>query len=109
MNIPDKVKIGNVVYDVIISDEEIFNSDGQRCYGQTDYDFHWIKLNKKLQDLQGLKETFWHELLHDIVHQRNFNFKDFSEENIIEELARGLHELANDNPGMFKDVLESEK
>ena len=102
MKIPNKVKIGNVVYDIKLSDEVIL-MDNKRAYGQIDFNFHTIKIDNSLQDIQGQEETFFHEVFHGIVHQRNFDYDKTDEENITEELARGFHEFIKDNPLIFND------
>ena len=103
MNIPQKVRIGSVDYDVQLTEENLVCKN-QESYGWIDYNYHLIKINEALQDKQGLEQTFLHEMLHGIIRERNLNVEN--EELIVEEIALGLHQVIRDNPKIFKDTEE---
>lgn len=102
MNILDKVRIGSSDYSVIISNETLV-VDRQECKGMIDYEFHKIKINNEIQDVQGQEQTFLHELLHGIVRERNLDLSNSDEETIIDEIATGLHQVIRDNLEIFKE------
>lgn len=103
MNIPEKVRIGSVDYDVHLTKENLVCKN-QESYGLIDYNYHLIKINEILQDKQGLEQTFLHEMLHGIIRERNLTVEN--EELVVEEMALGLHQVIRDNPKIFKDVDE---
>lgn len=101
MNIPKKVRIGSMNYDVILTDKTILKGN-QQCYGHIDWEHHIIEIDKTLQDVQGQEQTFLHELVHGIVHERNLNIQNSDEETITDEIATGLHQIIKDNPEIFQ-------
>ncbi|HSH35762.1 hypothetical protein [Schnuerera sp.] len=101
MNIPDKIRISGVEYKTIVSSEPIF-LDNIRVYGQIDYDKKEITIDETLQDKQGQLQTFLHEIIHGIVHDRELDFKNDSEETIVDQLAKGFYQIIKDNPELFK-------
>ena len=105
MYIPDKVKIDGMEYQVIQTDETLTN-DNKVCRGIIEYEHRIIKLNTLCQDEQGMKRTLFHEIIHGIVRERNFDFKA-DEEMVIDELAKGFYNLLNDNPEMFSGKAEA--
>lgn len=101
MNIVKNLRIGSVDYDVIYTDENIV-LNSRECKGMIDYEFHQVKINNKIQDLQGQEQTFLHELVHGIVRERNLDLVNSDEETIVDEIAIGLHQVIRDNPDIFK-------
>lgn len=101
MNIPNKLKISGVVYEVTISNEPIF-LENMRAYGEIDYNKKTIRIDETLQDKQGQLQTFLHEIIHGIVHDRELDFKNDSEETIVDQLAKGFYQIIKDNPELFK-------
>lgn len=83
--------------------DEVIIVDHKECFGSIDYNKKIIRIANNIQDLQGEEETFLHEILHGIVFERNFTYEKNDDETITEELARGLHQVIKDNPGIFKD------
>jgi hypothetical protein len=104
MNIPNKVKIDGMEYEVIKTDETLTN-DNMVCRGIIEYEYRKIKLNTLCQDEQGMKRTLLHEIIHGIVRERHFDFKA-EEEMVVDELAKGFYNLVNDNPEMFKGTID---
>lgn len=101
MNIPEKIRIGSMDYKVALTEEIILNN-AQQCYGHIDFDTHVIEIDKTLRDVQGQQQTFLHELVHGIVREFKINFSD-NEEDIVDKLADGLHQVIKDNPEIFKE------
>ncbi len=102
MNIPNKVRIGSMDYIVELTDETLYVGN-TICLGTIEYDKHTIKINKNLQDLQGMKRTFLHELVHGIVNERSLDLQNPDEEIIVDEIAMGLHQVIRDNSEIFKE------
>jgi len=98
MNIPNKIRIGSLDFDVIMQDTPIVLNN-QQCYGEIDYATTEIKLDATIASDQHLEVTFLHEIIHGILHDRGF--KEAEDEELIEGIARGLHQLIRDNPEMF--------
>lgn len=102
MNIPDKVRIGSIDYEVKHTNDVII-VDHKECYGDINYDKKVIRIGNNIQSHQGEEETFLHELVHGIVYERDFSYDKNDNETITEELARGLHQVIRDNPEIFKE------
>ena len=100
MNIPQKIRIGSVDYEVQLTSDNLV-CQGKECYGFNDYDHHTIKINERLQDEQGQEQTFLHEMLHGIIRERNLTVEN--EELVVEEIALGLHQIIRDNIEIFKE------
>ena len=49
MNIPEKIRIGSVDYEVVLTDENLV-LNGREVYAWIDYNYHLIKINRNLQD-----------------------------------------------------------
>ncbi len=103
MNIPSKVRIGSMNYNVLLTDKTILKGN-QQCYGRIDLEQHKIEIDKTLQDIQGQEKTFLHELIHGIIHERNLDLQNTDEESLTDELATGLHQIVLDNPDIFKNT-----
>jgi hypothetical protein len=100
--IPDVVKIGGMEYDVEITSEPLFVED-RRCKGLIEYEQQRIRLaDDSVISPQTRTRTFWHEVLHGILSERNFDIvKADDEETIVEELAIGIHQFIVDNNLLF--------
>lgn len=100
MNIPEKIRIGSCDYDVKFTQENLVNK-GKECYAIVEYDNHLIEINNKLGDKQTDELSFLHEIFHAVLRERALEVED--EELIVEELAKGLHQIIRDNQEMFID------
>lgn len=58
MNIPEKVRIGSVDYDIVLTDENLV-CNGQESYGWIDYNYHLIKINKIYRIIKDKKKHFY--------------------------------------------------
>lgn len=107
MNIPKKLKIGGVSYTVKFVDTVTMGN--QVCYGKISYDSSAIELSNKNLGIQCKEMTFLHEILHGIAYQANLTITD--EEQVIDTLAKGLHQVILDNPNVFQDreVIKTQK
>lgn len=99
MNIPSKIRIGSCDYIVNFTEDNLI-VDSKVCYATIYYNNHKIEIDNKTGDQQLHELSLLHELLHGIVKERNLLLKD-DEELIVEELARGLHQVIRDNPKIF--------
>ena len=101
MNIPDKIIISGMEYEVILTDEPIF-MDNLRAYGHIDFENKKILIDKNIRDKQGHIQTLIHEIIHGIVYDRELNLRSDGEETIVDQLSKGLYQVIKDNPDMFK-------
>lgn len=97
MVIPEKIKIGSSIYNVILTKDKL-EVDGNECFGYIDYNFHKIFLNEEIQDRQGLEQTFLHEILHGIFNE--IGLQDKSEDE-VDRISIGLLQVIRDNPYLF--------
>lgn len=100
MKIPNTVKVGSMIYSVVVGDE-VLVIDCKTCKGTIEYEKHLIKINNVVQDSQGMEQSFLHELIHAIVRERNIVLDGTNEDLEVDEIARGLHGIIVDNPGIF--------
>lgn len=105
MEIPNKVRIGSVDYEVTVEDKTIV-LDAVQCKGKIDYEYHKINIDSSIHDKQGQEQTFLHELIHGIVRERNLNLENTDEETIVDGLAIGLHQVIRDNPEIFFNYIK---
>lgn len=98
MNIPEKVRIGSCDYSVEFTENNLV-SNGKECLATIDYHHHEIMINRKFGDNQLNEVSFLHELFHGIIRERNLEVDN--EELVVEELARGMHQVIRDNPEIF--------
>ena len=102
MVIPEEVRVGSVFYKVELTDKPImFN--GKQCLGICDKGIHTIQLDPALQDDQGLLQTFYHELAHAMMFERDIDlqgmglsYDDF--EKVIDSIGVMMHQVLLDNP-----------
>jgi len=108
MIIPEIIRIGSCDYNVVFTDNTLLNNH-QECYALIDHNKHIIEINNNLGDFQQQELSFLHELFHGIFLDRSIEVED--EELIVEELARGFHQIIRDNPFIFldKEYLEDEE
>lgn len=98
MRIPEKLKVGNFIYDIEITDYPIIH-EGLLCGGLCEPNNQKIYLSSDLTK-QNLERVFIHELLHSIQMDRCLDLGEDTEL-IIDEMAKGLHQVINDNLGLF--------
>lgn len=99
MHIPSGVRVGSCDYAVEFVEHPL-TLNGQECIGIVDCHMHQISINRTVGDYQRHEQTFLHELLHAIVHDRGLELDN--EETIVDELAKGLHQVIRDNPMIFR-------
>ncbi len=95
MQIPEKVKIGGVIYDVVETENLTLGMDynAEILYASQ-------KINLRPMSEAQKQRTFLHEVLHGIYDNLG-NYKDRDNEKRIDELAGALYALIVDNPEMF--------
>ena len=95
MKITDKVKIGGMVYDVVVED---FVGDNTMTEGEIDYSELTIKLKRSiLQKEQYAKLVFLHEIVHGVFEHCGIE----QNENVVNRISRGLFSVIEDNPDIF--------
>jgi hypothetical protein len=101
MIIPNELKVGNFIYNVEVTNEPILH-EGMLCHGICDSENQLIQLSSDLSE-QNKERVFLHELLHSIQFDRSIDLGEECEY-IIDEFAKGLHAVINDNIGVFNSV-----
>jgi Zn-dependent peptidase ImmA (M78 family) len=102
MKIPNKIRVGSTFYDVVVT-KEILVHNNKESKGIIEFDLHVIKISTNGFDKQSQEITFLHELTHAIIRDRNINMlNQTDDEFIVEEIARGYHQVILDNPTLFK-------
>lgn len=97
MKIPQKVKVGAMTYDVVITDCAIRRDSSTELYGSIMYDTQRIELNGDVRFSQQSREsTFWHEVFHAFTHERGIDWGE-NDELYTEELAKAMHAFCVDN------------
>lgn len=94
MNVPDKIKIGGLSYDVLETENISLgmNYNAEILYGSQ-------KINLRPMAKGQKERTFLHEVLHGIYDNLGYINHD---EKQIDELAGSLYALIIDNPELFK-------
>ena len=105
INIPSKVRVGSIDYDVSVGEDPII-INGVQALGCCDYMDSTIKLDKSIQGNQQLEVTFLHELIHSIFNDSkidlvNYGLEYEQMEYIVDSLAYSLHQVIRDNPEIF--------
>lgn len=93
--IPKTIRIGCYDYEVVETDEVIIVNNAT-CKGCIEYEEKIIKIKSDMSE-QAKEQTFWHEVVHGIIHYRNFNIKTADEETCVDELAVGLYGIMKSN------------
>lgn len=101
MNIPNKVRIGSCDYVVEFTDQTLV-ANGRESYATIDYDNHEIRINETIGDTQNKELCFLHELFHGITKERDLQLDN--EKLVVEEFARGMHQVIRDNSDIFKEM-----
>lgn len=97
MSIPIQVKIGGMLYDVQVTNEVLL-LDNRQCKGLIDYEHQSIKIaDETVHSEQSQQVTFWHELIHAFVYERQLEWPEDKNELWTEELARCMHAFCVDN------------
>lgn len=97
MKIPETVKVGGVVYDVI--PKSFIELDGDRNYqGLCDFQNTKISILSSISD-ERIQQTFFHELTHAIFYEAGFEQQD---EDVINRIGIVLHQVISDN--FIKDL-----
>lgn len=86
MKLPNKIKVGNLVYDIVREDHDGFL--GLHCYGENDTK---IILDTRLTG-DKLRNVFFHELVHAIFHEIGADEENLNEI-LIQSLANELDKL----------------
>ena len=102
MNIPSKVRVGSIDYDVELTDETLVLNT-QQSLGIIDYDNNKIRIANNIQSNQRQEQTFLHELVHAVTREFKIDFTE-DEEVIVDKFAYGLHQVIRDNLPSIVDV-----
>lgn len=94
MKIPDKVKIGGLIYSVEEKENEL--RDGAQ-FGSSCGNTQQIVLEKSIS--KQLKEMVF---IHEIIHQIDFVYNIGLEHQKVYQLEAGLYAFIKDNPGVFE-------
>lgn len=97
INIPDKVKIGGVVYDVIITNKP--DKSDKNTNGLISYSSGTIAISNGFDECKDYQEFV---LIHEIVHGILWHMGIEQNEELTDKIAKGLQMVIKDNPEMFK-------
>ena len=103
MIIPNRIRVGSTFYTVKSQETPIVNN-GLQCYGYCDPNIHEIVLDAGLiSDEQTMEQTFCHELIHAMMHERKINLEalgltNAQMEHVVDSLGISLHQVLMDNP-----------
>ena len=103
MIIPNRIRVGSTFYTVKSQETPIVNN-GLQCYGYYDPNIHEIVLDAGLiSDEQTMEQTFCHELIHAMMHERKINLEAWGltnaqMEHVVDSLGISLHQVLMDNP-----------
>ena len=96
MIIPNKVKVGGYVYDVLRPRDPFINN-GVECDGLHDFSRATIKVTESgILDYQ--KTVFLHELIHAIIEVYCPGIGDELDETLAQQLSKGIYQVIVDNP-----------
>lgn len=93
MNIPSKIRINGVDYQVISQPNIVSGADV--FYGMIDYNENNIKIATRGVSQEKQKITLLHELFHGIIENAQLDIDD--EETVVEAFARGIYQIIADN------------
>jgi hypothetical protein len=99
LKIPDKVKIGGIIYNVKLISGKVNNELHERNYiGRIDHERCIITVDSDI-DNQRMVNSLLHELVHGIEYQYQIEIS----EKDIDRFANGLYQVLKDNN--LKDLL----
>lgn len=103
LGIPYKIEYCNIPSNVDIHRRESMS-------GQIDFWSKTIRIYSGDRSVESTWHIIWHELLHGIVDVLNIDFKEDSEEDIIDRIALGLNDILIRNKlGFFKKEKKDDK
>ena len=114
MIIPNRIRVGSTFYTVKSQETPIVNN-GLQCYGYCDPNIHEIVLDAGLiSDEQTMEQTFCHELIHAMMHERKINLEAWGltnaqMEHVVDSLGISLHQVLIDNPDITLTAEEFDK
>ena len=114
MIIPNRIRVGSTFYTVKSQETPIVNN-GLQCYGYCDPNIHEIVLDAGLiSDEQTMEQTFCHELIHAMMHERKINLEAWGltnaqMEHVVDSLGISLHQILMDNPDITMTSEEFDK
>ena len=114
MIIPNEIRVGSTFYTVKAQATPIV-MNGMQCYGYCDPNIHEIVLDAGLiSDEQTMEQTFCHELIHAMMHERKINLEAWGltnaqMEHVVDSLGISLHQVLMDNPDITLTAEEFDK
>lgn len=103
MKIPDKIKIGNITYDV----KFVKNPDrhDKKVDGNINYGCGEINISNGFDESEDYKEqVFLHECVHGMLNFIAFQKQDAEDKEVLtDKLSKVFHMFIKDNPDMFKE------
>lgn len=96
MNIPGKVKIGNLDYEVVQTENNLV-FEGESVDGMITFEESKIELGILNKSKQFIEETFIHEVVHGILNHMCME----QNEEVVDKISKGLHQVIKDNPDIF--------
>lgn len=94
--IPDKIKIGNILYTVSMEHDEYLT--GGNLLGEICYPDQTIFIKSTLPE-DRMESVFFHEVSHGMLYE--MSHKDFDDEEIVDRFGAMLHQVVKENTFTF--------
>ena len=92
MKIPSKLKIGNEIYTI----SQLIEDQKDDYYGNSSHKYQWIKIDFRQLSEDHTGETFFHEVIHQILDHAKFT-EETNNEKLVSVLANGIYQVLKDN------------
>lgn len=108
---PRKVELNDSTYEIKINKSQKWKNQKTRTFGQITYNRKVIELSEDQSNgdfnnhTLDMLDSFWHELLHGIIHEFGVDVDGRHEEKIVTKLANSLIEVFHKNPKMLEWTL----
>lgn len=104
MKIPDSIRYNGKEFKTVYLAS--LHDNGSALCGQINHEFSTIYINPDVQDQQNQCRTYWHELLHVLVEESDIRIDGAEEERIVDQFARGIYTILQDNVCKMYDIKE---
>lgn len=107
LEIPDRLKVGNVRYSVLVGDDEVRLAE-HGLAGETNHQQRIIRLSDRMS-WEAQRDTLFHEVLH-CVTRHTTQDREWGDkaENWVERLETSLLMVFCDNPDLVRMLLPEE-
>ena len=104
MTLPERVKIGPIVYEVCVVERLTDAGNNRTLWGNVKQDECRVFLEAGISDQQK-RQTLLHEVIHVLLHQSG-RPEQAEDEGLVEALGHGFMAVLIDNPALIEFVTE---